>query len=118
MGVLRLFVSVATALAKQPQRVIDDGLEKIAAEYADFSYIGERKKLEWLVYDQARHLSHRLSKASDRDLLTSGLSERRIKFRESLDAVELWSGRKWKSDSGLFPDFLLAQDENATWIGS
>lgn len=126
MGALRLFVSIACTLHAQPARATRDQLDELAAAYKGFAYIGNRKTLNRLVRAQAGQLQKRLLEIPDSELdrlvetdneLASAL--RTIKRKGHLGTFDMaaeWFGReKWNTNSGVFPDFLLALDYKSTF---
>lgn len=99
MGVFRLYAEIIAHLQKNPDILVNETLEKIAAVYHPFAYIGNRKTLEAEVLRNAE----RFCKCGKN--LAKTLEE----------AVVQWYGTSsWKSDSGAFPDFILAWEDTKT----
>jgi len=122
MGVIRLFVSVARALQREPERAADDGLDELAAEYRDFAYIGSRRTLRNLVLEQAKAMRQRALHIQNEELaqLAEGHSDlarrlQRLRRADGENAASEWFGRQWQKDSGVFPDFVLAWDSEETF---
>lgn len=125
MGVLRFFSSVVRALDVNPSSATTDGLDEIAASAKWFSYIGNRKTLRSLVQQEANELLQRLCAIPNKRLETYNDREpalvetiRAIRSKASqqeFDIADYWLGRQWEKDSGVFPDFLLALDDNTTF---
>lgn len=125
MGVLRLFASIAQVLHANPQWATDERLDEIAASAKRFSYIGNRKTLGSLVHQEAGELlgrfriipDKRLEKLENTDpALAQTIKTIRNKAVDlEFDIAPIWLGRHWEKDSGVFPDFLLALDDSATF---
>ncbi len=125
MGVLKFFASIVRVLHAEPASATGIGLDELAANARQFSYIGNRKTLSSLVRQEADKLLQRLCAIPDKRLETlkdtePALAEtvRSIKSkasRQGFDIVGDWLGREWEKDSGVFPDFLLAVDGTATF---
>jgi hypothetical protein len=125
MGVLRFFASVIRVLHANPQDATDVGLDEIAANAKRFSYIGNRKTLNSLVRQEADELLQRLCTIPEKRLEALKDTEpalvemvRAIKSktsRQGFDVANAWFGSQWEKDSGVFPDFLLALDDTATF---
>lgn len=124
MGALRLFLCIVGALSKNPSRAARDSLDEIVSEYASFSYIGSRRTLSNLVLREAEGLQTRLLAFSDSQLHMTMTGDpklaqciERIRREKSPDHVAMrWFARKnWQSDSGLYPDFVLALDSAGTF---
>ncbi len=125
MGVLKLFASIVHTLYDNPSRASEDGLDEIAANAKGFAYIGNRRTLSNLVREEANELTERLRAIPDGRLeklaTTDSLLIQRIRaFRKNaeetkFDIVNYWYSREWEKDSGIFPDFLLALDDGATF---
>ncbi len=122
MGVLRLFGSIIQTLHANPRRATEDGLDKIAANARRFSYIGNRKTLSKSVRQEAEELAQRLRalptrglESADRTLAETIKAIKRNAADATNDIIYDWLGREWEKDSGIFPDFLLALDESATF---
>lgn len=97
MGVFRLYTEVAAYLSANPSALASQSVETIAAVYTPYAYIGNRKSLQQVVLREAQRL-HTCPHAP------SG---------QSLDDIAAWwFGRgQWQTDSGAFPDFVLAWEE-------
>ena len=124
MGALRLFLSIVGALSNHPNRAASNSLDEIVSVYGDFSYIGSRKTLSDLVLREAGKLQTRLLGLSDSELRVtlvenSELAQciEKIRRAESPDhvAVRWFARKKWQSNSGLYPDFVLALDSSSTF---
>ncbi len=125
MGVLKLFASIVYTLHDNPSRATEDGLDEIAANAKVFAYIGNRRRLNDLVREEANELNERLCAfpdgrleklaATDSSLIQRVKMVRTSAERAKFDIVNYWYGREWEKDSGIFPDFLLALDDAATF---
>lgn len=125
MGALEFFASVVRVLHANPQGATGDGLDEIAANAKHFSYIGNRKTLSSLVRQEADELLQRLCAIPDKRLEALKDTEpalvemvraiRSKASRQEFDVAGDWLGREWEKDSGVFPDFLLALDDSATF---
>lgn len=124
MGVLRFFASIVRALELNPQNATSSGLDKIAASAKGFSYIGNRRTLSWLVQEEAEELAQRLCAIPDKHLaalkdqnpaLVKKVQTMKVSQRQRMDIIGQWFGKQWEKDSGVFPDFLLGLDANATF---
>jgi hypothetical protein len=82
MGVCKLFFRIAHYLHENPHQLASASLEDIAAQYRPYAYIGARKSLHEFVQEQAQEVS--------------------------IDPAQWFGTKKWQSDSGAFPDFVLA----------
>ncbi|OYT72617.1 MAG: hypothetical protein CFK49_09925 [Armatimonadetes bacterium JP3_11] len=97
MGVFRLYAKIASHLVSNPQDLDQISLDAMAALYSPYAYIGNRKSLKKLVLEEARQLKSCPS-------LQDGQSEEEL--------AAWWFGRKkWQTDSGAFPDFVLAYEK-------
>lgn len=93
MGAFRLFVSVASAVASKPELLTDRSLEELASLYEPYAYIGSRHTLREGVFRDAVRIAQCAKERGD----------------TLEDAVAWWYGtRKWRIDSGAFPDFVMA----------
>lgn len=100
MGVFRLYAEVANDLAARPQLLAEQSLDGIAAVYSSYAYIGSRKTLKQAVLRDAQRLSSCPSAPTT-------LSEEQL--------AAWWFGRRrWETDSGAFPDFVLAWEATGT----
>lgn len=124
MGVLRFFASIVRTLDLNPQSATSSGLDEIAANAKQFSYIGNRKTLSWLVREEAEELAQRLGAIPDKRLdalkdqdsaLVKRMQTMKMLRQQGSDIVGKWFGNQWEKDSGVFPDFLLGLDANATF---
>ncbi len=125
MGVLKFFTSVIHVLHADPESATGIGLDELAANAKQFSYIGNRKTLNSLVRQEADELLQRVRAISDKRLETLKDTEpalvetvRVIKSKASRQGFDIagdWLGREWEKDSGVFPDFILALDDTATF---
>jgi len=125
MGVLRFFASVIRVLHASPQDATDVGLDEIAANAKRFSYIGNRRTLSWLVRQEADELLERLCAIPDKRL--EALKDAEPLLVQTIQAIKSkavdakfdiagnWLGRQWEKNSGVFPDYLLALDDTATF---
>jgi hypothetical protein len=82
MGVCKLFFRIAHYLHENPHQLASASLEDIAAQYRPYAYIGARKHLREFVQEQAQEVG--------------------------IDPAQWFDTKKWQSDSGAFPDFVLA----------
>jgi len=82
MGVCKLFFRIAHYLHENPHQLARASLEDIAAQYRPYAYIGARKSLHEFVQEQAQEVG--------------------------IDPAQWFGTKKWQSDSGAFPDFVLA----------
>jgi hypothetical protein len=82
MGVCKLFFRIAHYLNENPHQLASASLEDIAAQYCPYAYIGARKHLREFVQEQAQEVG--------------------------IDPAQWFGTKKWQSDSGAFPDFVLA----------
>ncbi len=123
MGVLRLFVSVVGTLHTRPALATRADLDELAAGYAKFAYVGNRKVLSKFVRAWSKELQKRLQTVSDGEIeqlsetnLDLGNSLRVIKRKKDdnkFDMAAQWfTQKKWETSSGIFPDFLLALDQH------
>ncbi|GIV11134.1 MAG: hypothetical protein KatS3mg020_0625 [Fimbriimonadales bacterium] len=97
MGVFRLYAEIASHLVSNPQDLDQISLDAMAALYSPYAYIGNRKSLKKLVLEEAKQLKSCPS-------LQGGQSEEEL--------AAWWFGRKmWQTDSGAFPDFVLAYEK-------
>ncbi|MCX7839560.1 MAG: hypothetical protein N2559_08925 [Anaerolineae bacterium] len=124
MGVLRFFASIVRTLDLNPQSATSNGLDEIAASAKRFSYIGNRRTLSWLVREEAEELAQRLGAIPDKRLdalkdqdsaLVKRVQTMKMLRQQGSDIVGKWFGKQWEKDSGVFPDFLLGLDANATF---
>ena len=125
MGVLKFFASVVRVLHSNPQSATSDGLDEIAANAKEFSYIGNRKTLNALVREEAEQLLRRLCAIPDKRLEALKDTEpllvqmiQTIRTRAShqgFAAVNSWFGSDWEKESGVFPDFLLGLEDAPTF---
>ncbi len=101
MGIIRCFARIACALHQGKVAIDDPSLEKIAIQYEDYAYIGDRKTLEDAVRERARRL---------RDKLRKGTKAQDIPQEDDDETwARWWFGKSdWKKDSGVYPDFVLA----------
>lgn len=125
MGVLRFFASIVRTLELNPQNATSSGLDEIAASAKGFSYIGNRRTQSWLVQEEAEELVQRLCAIPDKyletlkdqnaDLVKKVQTLKRWR-QQGMNIASKWLGmQQWKKDSGVFPDFLLGLDANATF---
>ncbi|GIV04671.1 MAG: hypothetical protein KatS3mg016_0246 [Fimbriimonadales bacterium] len=97
MGVFRLYAEIASHLVLKPQDLDQISLDAMAALYSPYAYIGNRKSLKELVLEEAKQLKSCPSLQGEQS-------------EEELAAC--WFGRKkWQTDSGAFPDFVLAYEK-------
>lgn len=82
MGICKLFFRIAHYLNENLDQLAKASLEDIAAQYRPYAYIGARKHLREFVQEQAREVG--------------------------IDPAQWFGTKKWQSDSGAFPDFVLA----------
>jgi hypothetical protein len=82
MGVCKLFFRIAHYLNENPHQLASASLEGIAAQYRSYAYIGARKSLREFVREQAQEVG--------------------------IDPAQWFGTKEWQSDSGAFPDFVLA----------
>jgi hypothetical protein len=82
MGVCKLFFRIAHYLHENPHQLASASLEDIAAQYRPYAYIGARESLHEFVQEQAQEVG--------------------------IDPAQWFGIKKWQSDSGAFPDFVLA----------
>jgi hypothetical protein len=82
MGVCKLFFRIAHYLHENPHQLASASLEDLAAQYRPYAYIGARKHLREFVQEQAQEVG--------------------------IDPAQWFGTKKWQSDSGAFPDFVLA----------
>ncbi len=102
MGIFRLFVSICDALRISPERMVSDSLDKLAATYGSFAYIGNRRTLRDLVLDQARLIWQRTQSLSQDELdrlleYHRDLREKlaRIRFLQAPEDVAELTAREW-----------------------
>lgn len=94
MGVFRLYAEIADHLLEQPDRLTEQSLDEIAAVYSPYAYIGNRHSLQQAVIRDAERLR--------------GCSNAPA-TQETERLAAWWFGRRrWRADSGAFPDFVLA----------
>ena len=128
MAVLRLFVSIVTKLQASPDAALHPTLEELASGYGDFSYIGSRRTLEYLVLSQCGALAERIRSLTPHQLSALQHTDAEAAARVSAvmhlggspapqDVAEHWFRKNWEKDSGLFPDFVLALDSTPTFAG-
>ncbi|MGQ9900716.1 MAG: hypothetical protein ACUVR1_00715 [Fimbriimonadales bacterium] len=109
----KLYFQLARWLSHQPTEILlSASLEQIAAQYTQYSYIGNRKTLSQLVLSIAEELYQQwLYRGQD---LSSILDT--PPSRNGVAWASWWYGRKdWQKDSGAFPDFVLACDPIPTF---
>jgi hypothetical protein len=82
MGVCKLFFRIAHYLHENPHQLASASLEDIAAQYRPYAYIGARKHLREFVQERAQEVG--------------------------IDPAKWFGTKKWQSNSGAFPDFVLA----------
>jgi hypothetical protein len=82
MGICKLFFRIAHYLNENLDQLAKASLEDIAAQYRPYAYIGARKHLREFVQEQAQEVG--------------------------IDPAQWFGTKKWQSDSGAFPDFVLA----------
>ena len=126
MGVFNLFISVVSTLQARPSFATRASLDELAAGYGKFAYIGDRKALSKFVRVWAKELQERILKVSDEeiarlagtndDLADTLKAIKRKNASKKLEMAAEWFGQtKWESGSGIFPDFLLGLDRQATF---
>jgi hypothetical protein len=82
MGICKLFFRIAHYLNENLDQLAKASLEDIAAQYRPYAYIGARKHLREFVQEQAQEVG--------------------------IDPAQWFGTKKWQSNSGAFPDFVLA----------
>jgi hypothetical protein len=82
MGICKLFFRIAHYLNENPHQLASASLEDIAAQYRPYAYIGARKSLHEFVQERAQEVG--------------------------IDPAKWFGTKKWQSNSGAFPDFVLA----------
>lgn len=126
MGVLRLYVSLVNSLHTRPALGTRVSLDELAAGYAKFAYVGNRKVLRKFVRVWAKELQERLLTVTDLEInrlsatnpnLANALQtiKRRLGTKRFDMAAEWFAQKKWEAGSGIFPDFLLALDQQTTF---
>lgn len=103
MAIFKLFVSIATHLHQHPEQLTSTTLDEIAAVYRDYAYIGNRQSLRKEVLLQAEHLRSKLSVHRQQK------DEWRLPNSSNKEDWASWwyAKRRWETNSGLFPDFVL-----------
>lgn len=97
MGVFRLYAEIADYLWAQPDSLTEQSLDEIAAVYSPYAYIGNRHSLQQAVIRDAERLRGCPNTPATQE--TDGLAA-------------WWFGRRrWQTDSGAFPDFVLAWED-------
>lgn len=124
VGILRLYVTLVRNLLAQPSNATRKSLDELASAYGDFAYIGSRRSLRTVVLKQAERLHQRLQ-AIDEELWQEAVQKRSNLFKRLKDCQKssnaeaiatAWYGRRdWAKDSGVFPDFVLALDDEQTF---
>jgi len=110
MGVIRCYTSIACAFHRR-RISLEDALHRIAIQYEDYAYIGDRRKLEQEVLRRAGFLRDRLRK----EVRTSQLTSFPVEDNEEA-WTKWWFGRDgWSKDSGVFPDFVLGWRSGSTF---
>ncbi|MFN3691207.1 MAG: hypothetical protein ACK4UU_09815, partial [Fimbriimonadales bacterium] len=94
MGVFRLYAEILQHLAAHPRNLSSQSLDSIASVYSPYAYIGNRKSLKEIVIREAKRLS-------------SCFAETSVQEAEKL-ATRWFGSERWQTDSGAFPDFVLA----------
>lgn len=89
MGILDCFLT----LAEHIQGYQEKSLDEIASAFQPYSYIGNRKTLESLTRAHVEELMKRSPQ----------------KFIDDKSCLKHWYNDNWKTDSGVFPDFVLAR---------
>lgn len=100
MGVFRLYTEIVSYLMAQPNSLCVVSLDALAAVYSPYAYIGNRKSLQGAVLREAQRLQgcHAVPATTDIN-----------------EIVAWWFGRhRWQTDSGAFPDFVLAWEGTDT----
>ncbi len=123
MGVLKLYAALAARIAQNPSEAVIRPLDDLAAVYSDFSYIGNRKGLESLVRDECTRFKQRLDAIREQEISRLGILDpvttnliRVLREKDDLSQViQTWLGKDWLKDSGVFPDFLLGMDGDASF---
>jgi len=87
MGICKLFFRIAHYLNENLDQLAKASLEDIAARYRPYAYIGARKHLREFVQEQAQEVG--------------------------IDPAQWFGTKKWQSDSGAFPDFVLASEPHS-----
>lgn len=101
--IFNLFTSIAFHLQSDPERLTSENLDKLAAMYQNYAYIGNRQLLSQEVLRYARQLQSKWAaspnSAMEWNLPTTTASD---------DWAAWWYGRRdWQTNSGVFPDFVL-----------
>lgn len=88
MGVFRLFGTILAEIHNNPDALYEEKLETLAVRYAPFAYVGNRHSLRSFLKDSLKYL--------------------RSDCIPSEKDIEWWYGSSKLTDSGAFPDFVLA----------
>lgn len=97
MSALKLFLAIVRYVQEQPEQLTSASLDEIATAYAPYAYIGNRKRLRDTVKREAERLKTCAEKAN------------------SNDPAAWWFGtQRWSTDSGVFPDFVIAWQGTGT----
>lgn len=100
MGVFRLYAEIVKHLTAYPDGLTEQSLDAIAAVYSPYAYIGNRKSLRELVLRDAQRLES---------------CEQNVQAQSAEELAAWWfNTRKWQTDSGAFPDFVLAWGNTGT----
>jgi hypothetical protein len=123
MGAIGLFAAIISELAENNSKASAEPLDRLAANYGRYAYIGSRKSLADVVLAESHRLVERVRKLPDRETDLAKSSHPQLAARieairrcaTDYDAAEVWFTPDWEKDSGLFPDFVLAADEQQTF---
>jgi hypothetical protein len=131
MGVVRLFTSLVETVSRSSETAASDKLEHLVSTYRDFAYLGARRTLADLVVVESQRLAERIARLTAPDLerlarrdpalgrkVARAQTAMRDQTRARVDPAEVWFGRNWQKESGLFPDFVLAADVAPTFAKS
>lgn len=126
MGVLKLYASIVFALHTRPTWATAKSLDEIVSDYGQFAYIGSRKTLSRLVRECAVDLQRCIVSVTSEELdhlstINRDLADALKVFKKKsastkFDPASEWFGQKrWQTNSGVFPDFLLGLDSQTTF---
>ncbi len=125
MGIFRFYTRLVARLAQSPNDAVEKSLDELAGSYDEFAYIGSRKSLRSIVLYQANRLQQKL-RLVDQNYWQQASQKvqsyllQRLKWckngRSPEEVALAWFGKRdWVKDSGVFPDFVLALDDNPTF---
>jgi hypothetical protein len=126
MGAIGLFAAIVSELTENNSKASAEPLDRLAANYGRYAYIGSRKSLADVVLAESHRLVERVRKLPGRETDFAKSSHPELAARieairrcaTDYDAAKVWFTPDWEKDSGLFPDFVLAADEQQTFGNS